>query len=267
MNHGIRDHPIFRVDADRELFLRCLREAASDVKIDVVAFCLMGNHFHLVLHCVEGGLSELMHRLTGRYARQFNRRHGFEGSLFRSRFTSVAVTTDEQLLAVTRYVHRNPLELGQRIDNHPWSSYSTYLGSSCRPWIDDARVIELASGRSGYRSMVEARWPTDRFAISDGVRSIAPAAREETNISALHSAVETWSPSSMGPKDRRSALVLVAMENGGLTAASIASSVGLFSASAVRGVAARSRVRLAKDPEFADLVRNVLAEVEGRRAA
>lgn len=266
MNHSIRDHPIFRFDSDRQLFLRCLREAASHAEVAVVAFCLMGNHFHLVVHCLDGGLSVLMHRLTGRYARHFNRRHGFEGSLFRSRFTSVPVTTDEQLLAVTRYVHRNPLELGERIDNHPWSSYSTYLGVTPRPWIDDARVIELAGGRRRYREMTETPWPTDRFSISDGVRSVAPAARQESTIAALQSAIEKWSPSYMDATDRRSALVLVAMEVGGATAASIASSVGLISASAARGVAARSRIRLAKDPDFARLVHEVLAGVEGRVA-
>jgi len=116
----------------------------------------MGNHFHLVVHCPSGGLSATVHQFAGKYVRQFNRAHGFDGSLFRDRFFNELITSEESLLQTTRYVHRNPLELGLDITRYQWSSYRAYVGLA-RPsaWLACSVPLGAAGGMDSYQSFVE----------------------------------------------------------------------------------------------------------------
>ena len=104
MNRGSRRWNIFLDDDDRQLFLRLLGQTSERFDVSVIAYALMGNHYHLVLICHGPALSEVMHWLGSRYVVLFNRRHGFDGTLFRSRFSSVEITSDDQLLTTVRYV-------------------------------------------------------------------------------------------------------------------------------------------------------------------
>ena len=118
--------PIFVDDTDRYTYLAILSEVAGDSEWLRLAHCLMNNHLHLLLETPLPNLSKGMHRIQSRYALRFNRRHDRTGHLFQGRFRAVRVTSDEQLVAVTRYIAMNPVEAGlcEAPDLWKWSDCS-----------------------------------------------------------------------------------------------------------------------------------------------
>ena len=88
MNRGVDRMDIFKGETDRRSFIRLFPDAAREAGVEIAAYCLMGNHFHMLLHCPSGGLSSMMWKLGAEYARWFNRRHHRDGPLFRPRFAS-----------------------------------------------------------------------------------------------------------------------------------------------------------------------------------
>jgi len=137
-SRGDRREPIYRDDADRQCQLDVLAEALARFDADVLAYCLMGNHFHLVVQTHAGQLSRLMRHLNGVYTQAFNRRHGLVGHLFQGRFKAVLVDSDSYLVALCRYVERNPVAAGlvPRPADWAWSSCRAHLGlAPAPPWL------------------------------------------------------------------------------------------------------------------------------------
>jgi putative transposase len=122
---GNRRQAIFHDDLDRELFLRLFHRVIRRRSWDYLAYCLMSNHFHLVIQTPTASLSVGMHELSGIYARRFNERHTFDGHLFDGRFRSSFVQGDEHLEEVLRYVALNPVRAGlcEHPSDWPWSSF------------------------------------------------------------------------------------------------------------------------------------------------
>lgn len=108
------------------------KENLSDEKlIEVIAYCLMPNHFHFLLKQIsDNGISIFIRRLINSYTRYFNTKNERVGSLFQGPFKAVRMESDEQLLHVTRYIHLNPLVgyLVKDLRNFEWSSYPAYIG-------------------------------------------------------------------------------------------------------------------------------------------
>ncbi len=121
---------IFETDDDRLEFLALAKQAFAGGNIDVLAWCLMSNHVHLLVHENDLSLSSAMRALASTYASYFNRSTGHVGHVFGGRYGSKPVETDEQLLAVLRYVHDNPAKAGIcDAETYRWSSYQDYVGS------------------------------------------------------------------------------------------------------------------------------------------
>ena len=138
-SRGDRREPIYRDDADRLAHLDVLAHALSRFDAQVVAYCLMGNHYHLVLHTSQPNLSRLMRQLNGVYTQHFNRRHGLVGHLFQGRFKAILVEAEQYLLALCRYVERNPVAAGLVRDarDWPWSSCRAHLALAPAPeWLE-----------------------------------------------------------------------------------------------------------------------------------
>ena len=137
MNRSARRYDCFLDDRDRRFFINLLSDACDKRGAKVLALCLMGNHFHLVVRFPAGGVSGLMKQVSENYTRAFNQFHGYDGPLFRSRFKSLLVVDDEYLINLVRYVHRNPLELGYRLPTYRWSTFPIYCGNRRQPdWVD-----------------------------------------------------------------------------------------------------------------------------------
>jgi len=153
---------IYRDDFDREHFLSLIRDATSLQGIEVHAFCLMGNHFHLLIHSPKANLDRAMHRALSIYARKFNEKHGRDGPLFKSRYHSCLITDESYLLAATRYIHRNPLGLGYSdLAGYRWSSFGMFTGRRRRTsWVDLNFTIALMGGRKAYTTFVEGPFET-----------------------------------------------------------------------------------------------------------
>jgi REP element-mobilizing transposase RayT len=130
MNRGAARQPVFFGDRDRIEFGRLLAELHERFGVETLAYCLMGNHYHLLLRSPDGRLPDAMQHLAGVFTRRVNLRAGRDGPLFRGRYHAIPVTSDEYLVWVTRYIHRNPLDPPgiRRPADYRWSSYRSYLG-------------------------------------------------------------------------------------------------------------------------------------------
>ena len=152
MARGVGRQIIFEDDADRRFYLSVLRDELLARDADLIAWCLMDNHVHLLLRVRLEELSELMRALGSAYASFFNRRHDRVGHLFQDRFKSEPVDTDAYLLTAVRYIHQNPVAAGlSPTCDYRWSSYRAYLGLACEgvPTECDT-VLEMLGGVDGF---------------------------------------------------------------------------------------------------------------------
>jgi len=122
---GNRRQAIFDNDDDRERFLRLLDRVCRAFDWRVFAWCLMTNHFHLVLGVPEATISPGMQLLCGDYAQDFNWRHGFTGHLFQGRFGAGVVNSERHVFEAIRYVDLNPERAG--LEAWRWSSYWAHV--------------------------------------------------------------------------------------------------------------------------------------------
>lgn len=127
MGRGVGGQIIFEDDEDYGKMLELMGQTLAK-EGDVLAWCLMDNHFHILVELEMPDLSAAMRRMLSSYASFFNQRHGRNGHLFQDRFASEAVGTEEYLLTVVRYIHRNPIKAGiTKTCEYRWSSYGAYV--------------------------------------------------------------------------------------------------------------------------------------------
>jgi REP-associated tyrosine transposase len=122
---GNRRQSIYHDDYDRQVFLILRDRIVERFDWRILAYCLMTNHFHLVIETEHESLSTGMHQLNGGYARKFNDRHTVDGHLFEGRFRSTVIESDDQFEETLRYVALNPVRAGlcEHPSDWPWSSF------------------------------------------------------------------------------------------------------------------------------------------------
>ena len=166
-SRGDRRDAIFDDDTDRQTFLLVLARAVQRFDAQVLAYCLMGNHYHLVLHTRQANLSLLMRQLNGVYTQAFNRNHDKVGHVFQGRFKAILVDRDNYLLALCRYVDLNPVRarMVAKPADWPWSSYRVHAGSADAPeWLDTAGLHGYLLGRSANNA-ADHREAAKRYAV------------------------------------------------------------------------------------------------------
>ena len=191
-NRGVEKRAIFLDDQDYRTFLHFLeiylspsKSLASPVltrsdlvrprpvrpidrEVELLAYCLMPNHFHLLVRQVtKNGMTKLIRRIATVYAMYFNERNQRVGTLFQGKYKAVLLDSEEQLLHLSRYIHLNPVEL-TRSDplNYDYSSYGYYLGRKHADWINPKPVLSYfhsavkgqgrIKGASSYQDFVES---------------------------------------------------------------------------------------------------------------
>jgi putative transposase len=186
-NRGVEKRNIFLDDQDFKVFLgyikvylekdtlqgQALQEHVPPSKklknyndqIQLLAYCLMPNHFHFfVKQNTDRGIAEFMQSLVLKYVLYFNKKYKRVGSLFQGRYKSVLVTNDDQYTYITKYIHRNPLDILPArpglagLDNYKYSSYGNYLGQFKQSWVKTEDVLSYFSKnnpRNSYRAFVE----------------------------------------------------------------------------------------------------------------
>jgi len=148
---GDRREAIFLDDQDRQLFVDLLAQALERFDACALAYCLMDNHYHLVLCTRQANLSALMRHVNGVFTQRVNRRHGKVGHVFQGRYKAILVDRDAYLLEVCRYVDLNPVRAGMVASPHdwPWSSYRALTGAPLAPpWLDAATVHGVLLGHT-----------------------------------------------------------------------------------------------------------------------
>ena len=172
MSRGDRREAIFLDDVDRQDFLKTLAEACQKTGWQVHAFCLMGNHFHLVVETPEANLVEGMRWLLSAYTIRLNHRHKLFGHVFSGRYKALLVENGNGYLRTAcDYVHLNPVRAGliqaqERLLCYPWSSLVWYLAAPAhRPWWirvdrllgEHGGLTDTAEGRQEFERRMEAR--------------------------------------------------------------------------------------------------------------
>lgn len=145
---------LFEDDGDRNAFLSTASSVFNEEQIDVIAWCLMDNHVHLVLLDAMDNLSHAMQRIALRYAQHLNRRSGHIGHVFQDRFLSKPLATDAYLLEAVRYTHNNPVEahLCAACD-YPWSSYAEYAFGKHGLAATEV-ILEMVGGPEGFKRFI-----------------------------------------------------------------------------------------------------------------
>ena len=131
MNRGINRREIYSGDEHRNAFLGIISQASCIFGIEILAWCLMKNHYHLLIKTPRGNLSRAMRHINGVYTQYYNRKEMRDGPLFRGRYKAILVEGDDYLLQVSRYIHLNPVSahIVERPENYYWSSYRLYISS------------------------------------------------------------------------------------------------------------------------------------------
>src|SRR5690349_13339442 len=165
-SRGDRREDIFVDDGDRDALLQILGQALSRFDAQALAYCLMANHYHFVLHTRQPNLSVLMRHINGVYTQTYNRRHHKAGHLFQGRYKAILVDRDAYLLEVCRYVDLNPVRarLVRKPGAWAWSSCRAHLGQAAVPaWLDTPGLHGYLLGRPA-KSPADRRRAAERYA-------------------------------------------------------------------------------------------------------
>lgn len=162
-SRGNAQADIFEDDRDRVMFLKIVGQVVKRFNWFCHAYCLMGNHYHLLIETPEGNLSSGMRQLNGVYTQAFNRAHHRDGHVFKGRFKAILVEKESHLLELCRYVVLNPVRAGmvERPEQYRWSSYLPTLGKSVQPefltieWLLGNFPGSLPESRRKYRQFVK----------------------------------------------------------------------------------------------------------------
>lgn len=176
-NRGVNKLPIFNSVADYRRFIRSLKYyqiegpkprlslfTPTTTKLDlskkiveVVCFCLMPNHFHILIKQIkDGGVSEFLGKLSNSYTRYYNTKYRRVGPILQGEFKSILVESNEQLLHLSRYIHLNPLVSGftKDLESYRWSSYIEYLGFSILEFCSTDIILSQFKSRQGYKKFI-----------------------------------------------------------------------------------------------------------------
>jgi REP element-mobilizing transposase RayT len=161
-SRGSNRQAIFAFDSDRVDFLGCLERVVRVSGLRCFSYCLMPNHYHLVVQTPDGLLSQAMKALNGRYSLRFNRRYGRDAHLFKNRFGAVLQESESQFHWVLRYTVQNPVQVGlcSHPDEWPWSSFRAGAGLEKPPALLDVGGLlsyfgdEPETAMARYRELV-----------------------------------------------------------------------------------------------------------------
>ncbi len=171
-NRGVNKQDIFRDKADFVMFQHLLKRHLSlkpfrDIygreiahlrnDIELLAFCLMPNHFHiLVYNKTQRGIVQLTQRVMTAYSMYFNKRYERIGPLFQATYKASLVYEEAYLLHISRYIHLNPIDIGEDYKSYEFSSYMYYMGYKRAEWLQAGRAMELYdSNKHAYAKFVE----------------------------------------------------------------------------------------------------------------
>ncbi len=149
MNRGIRGEYIFPGDGDKQTFLDILSEKAKLLGMHLIGYCVLNNHYHILLENSSGRMSALLKVVNGSYGIYYRRKHGGKGYVFQNRYKSTLIQDDSYLRLAILYLLQNPVRAGLALNcsEYPWSSAGDYLGKTRHPITDVLFVHVLWGGK------------------------------------------------------------------------------------------------------------------------
>jgi len=176
---GINKQAVFEGEEEKAYFLSLLREYKPICGYELLAYCLMDNHAHLLIKVGHDFLDSIFRRIAGKYSYWYNNSHQRVGHLFQDRYKSEPVDDDNYLLAAVRYIHQNPLMAGivSALGDYPYSSYNDYLEGKDSQLTDTGFVLGIMNktqfvqfhketGKGEFLEVTERKYrPTDEQAI------------------------------------------------------------------------------------------------------
>lgn len=159
-SRGNEQKDVFKSRRDRDQFLSYLESAVERYGVVIHAWCLMNNHYHLLLETPDGNLSQIMRHINGAYTTYFNVKRKRAGHLFQGRYKAILVDADAYAAELSRYLHLNPVRAGMvnKPEEHEWSSYRQYVGLAESPaWLTTSFMLGYFSGndaKKAYREFV-----------------------------------------------------------------------------------------------------------------
>lgn len=160
MNRGAGSRDIYTSKNHRQIFLEIIQEAIDQFEIEVHAYCLMNNHYHLLIKTPRANLGRAMRHINGVYTQRFNKDQKTDGPLFRGRYKALIIEKDAYLLQVSRYIHLNPIaaKITKSLEDYPWSSYGDYIKKENRAdWLkvdEVCSMLNVSNSRVAYAKYV-----------------------------------------------------------------------------------------------------------------
>lgn len=158
-SRGNEQRDVFKSNRDREKFLSYLESSSVRYEAVIHAYCLMSNHYHLLLETPEGNLSQIMRHINGAYTTYFNVKRKRAGHLFQGRYKAILVEADAYAKELSRYMHLNPVRavMVTRPEDYPWSSYQHYIGTIAPPvWLNTGFILGYFGNQNEkYRLFIE----------------------------------------------------------------------------------------------------------------
>ncbi len=168
MNRGYEGRTIFFSDHDRTTFIKLLASVQQTTKIRLLAYCIMNNHYHLIIQDVSSRMAAFFKLLNGQYATYFRKQYGGRGYVFQDRYKSMLIQDDAYLLLSIAYTLNNPVKIN-RCDcylDFPWSSGRHYFSTSAEEWLDAHYVEDLFDDYESMRHFVDSQRDLDHLPIT-----------------------------------------------------------------------------------------------------
>jgi len=296
ITRGNNRQRVFRDEHDRSTYLKKLSYYCLDKEVELLCYCLLGNHIHLLMETPRGNLSKMMQPFQTSYTVYFNRRHGTTGHVFEQRYKAFLVDKDSYLLQVSRYIHLNPVgsKIVERPQDYQWSSYRGYLVRKIESGeisLNRRLVLSYFSGSGGrpvkgYRDFVEGglkrgeKWDEfpitkqafvgdDQFVREARKRVIRTSFEEGRNglddVVGAVSKVMRLKKDELGSPLRtertqtgREAVMYVARRQGDIELKELVRFLGVKDASTVSHGVRRAEKRLTREKVFRDQLKKVL---------
>lgn len=172
-NRGLNKQDIFNDDDDYRVFMNLLkRDLGTETKVnkrgwvypnyhdnlELLTYCLMPNHFHLLIHTKDDPrlLAELMRSVITAYVMYFNKKTKRKGRLFEQHYRASRITSDEYLWHISRYIHLNPLDIGEDYKKYPYSSIGYYMGKKSSDWVKPDEILDMfKESKEDYEQFLE----------------------------------------------------------------------------------------------------------------
>lgn len=159
---GNRKSDIFKDDKDFEEYINTIENAIQYYEnlYEVICYCLMDNHVHILLKTKERHMKDFMSRINSIYAKYFNDKYDYIGHLYQDRYFSELIESDVQMLETSRYIHLNPVRANmvKKPEEYKWSSYSMYIGKRQEKVINTEAILSYFTNenkREKYKTFVE----------------------------------------------------------------------------------------------------------------